>query len=153
MQIEVEVDGPDGIPDNPGDVVWEKPVRTDMSANNNFNLGLSATLSLPLVASPMDTICEYKMANEMLDQGGVGVIHRFQSIENQAKQMKRVWTQWDSWYNIGGDKDRTDHTQVFDEWYKGIRHWNHPPTKSDYVDLHDLLWFADEAKNDVEFWS
>ena len=48
MQIEVEVDGPDGIPDNPGQVVWEKPVRTDMVANNNFNVGLSATLSLPL---------------------------------------------------------------------------------------------------------
>ena len=48
MQIEMEVDGPDGIPDNPGQVVWEKPVRTDMSANNNFNLGLSATLSIPL---------------------------------------------------------------------------------------------------------
>ena len=48
MQIEVEVDGPDGIPDNPGEVVWQKPVRTDMTANNNFNLGLSATLSLPL---------------------------------------------------------------------------------------------------------
>ena len=48
MQIEVEVDGPDGIPDNPGQVVWEKPVRTDMKANNNFNIGLSATLSLPL---------------------------------------------------------------------------------------------------------
>jgi len=48
MQIEVEVDGPDGIPDNPGQVVWEKPVRTDMTANNNFNLGLSATFSLPL---------------------------------------------------------------------------------------------------------
>ena len=48
MPIEIEVDGPDGIPDNPGEVVWEKPVRTDMVANNNFNLGLSATLSLPL---------------------------------------------------------------------------------------------------------
>ena len=48
MQIEVEVDGPDGIPDNPGQVVWQKPVRTDMVSNNNFNLGLSATLSLPL---------------------------------------------------------------------------------------------------------
>ena len=48
MQIEMEVDGPDGVPDNPGEVVWEKPVRTDMSANNNFNIGLSATLSLPL---------------------------------------------------------------------------------------------------------
>ena len=31
MTIEVEVDGPDGIPDNPGQVVWEKPVRTDMT--------------------------------------------------------------------------------------------------------------------------
>ena len=48
MQIEMEVDGPDGVPDSPGEVVWEKPVRTDMSANNNFNLGLSATLSFPL---------------------------------------------------------------------------------------------------------
>ena len=48
MQIEMEVDGPDGVPDNPGEVVWEKPVRTDMSANNNFNLGLSATFSFPL---------------------------------------------------------------------------------------------------------
>ena len=48
MQIEMEVDGPDGVPDNPGEIVWEKPVRTDMSANNNFNIGLSATLSLPL---------------------------------------------------------------------------------------------------------
>tara|TARA_B100000700_G_scaffold78495_1_gene88117 strand:- start:558 stop:1451 length:894 start_codon:yes stop_codon:yes gene_type:complete len=48
MQIEMEVDGPDGVPDNPGQVVWNKPVRTDMSANNNFNIGISATLSLPL---------------------------------------------------------------------------------------------------------
>jgi len=48
MAIEVEVDGPDGVPDNPGQVMWEKPVRTEMSANNNFNLGLSATFSLPL---------------------------------------------------------------------------------------------------------
>ena len=48
MQIEIDSDGPDGIPDNPGEVVWNKPVRTDMTANNNFNIGLSATLSLPL---------------------------------------------------------------------------------------------------------
>jgi hypothetical protein len=48
MQIEMDVDGPDGVPDNPGEVVWNKPVRTDMTANNNFNIGLSATFSLPL---------------------------------------------------------------------------------------------------------
>ena len=48
MEITVDVDGPDGLPDNPGQQVWQKPVRTDMRANQNFNLGLSATLSIPL---------------------------------------------------------------------------------------------------------
>jgi hypothetical protein len=48
MEITVDVDGPDGLPDNPGEQVWQKPVRTDMKANQNFNLGLSATLSIPL---------------------------------------------------------------------------------------------------------
>ena len=48
MEITVDVDGPDGIPDNPGEQIWQKPDRTDMRANQNFNLGLSATLSIPL---------------------------------------------------------------------------------------------------------
>ena len=128
--------------------------RQDVDLDTKFtkNTTLHRT---PIVAAPMDTICEYEMANEMLDQGGVGVIHRFRSIEKQAMDMKRLWHKWDSWYNIGwdnGDKDRTDHTQVFDEWYKKIRHWNSPPTKSDYEDLHELLWFADEAKKDEDYW-
>ena len=48
-----DIDSPDGVPDvldggttmNP---TWFKPVRTDMKANQSFNVGLSATLSLPL---------------------------------------------------------------------------------------------------------
>jgi len=48
MDIVVDVNGPDGKPDNPGSVVWNKPVRTDMSANQSLNLGLSATISIPL---------------------------------------------------------------------------------------------------------
>ena len=48
MDIVVDVDGPDGKPDNPGVVVWNKPVRTDYHANQSFNLGLSATISIPL---------------------------------------------------------------------------------------------------------
>ncbi len=48
MEITVDVNGPDGRPDNPGNVLWNKPVRTDMSANQSFNAGLSATLSIPL---------------------------------------------------------------------------------------------------------
>ena len=128
-------------------------LKSREKVNLNSKFTSNTTLSVPLVASPMDTICEYKMASEMLDTGGVGVIHRFQSIEKQAEQMKRVWRQWNSWYDIGGDTDRTDHNRIFDEWYKGIYHWNSPPTKSDYEDLHELLWFADEAKKDEDYWS
>ena len=48
MEITVDVDGPDGRPDNPGTVLWNKPVRTDMTANQSLNIGLSATLSIPM---------------------------------------------------------------------------------------------------------
>ena len=40
--------GPDGKPDNPGVVVMGKPVRTDYHANQSLNIGLSATLSIPM---------------------------------------------------------------------------------------------------------
>ena len=52
MQITMDLDGPDGVPDVVSDgkmtPTWYKPVRTDMSANQSLNLGLSATLSIPL---------------------------------------------------------------------------------------------------------
>ena len=38
----------DGIPDNPGSELWQKPVRTGDAINNSTSLGLSATLSFPL---------------------------------------------------------------------------------------------------------
>ena len=67
MPIEIEVDGPDGIPDSPGEVVWQKPVRTDMSANNNFNLGLSATLSIPL-DKKLQNLCKQAATTQINQQ-------------------------------------------------------------------------------------
>ena len=48
-----DIDSPNGVPDvvdSGGSMTpsWYKPVRTDMRANQSFNLGLSATLSIPL---------------------------------------------------------------------------------------------------------
>ena len=53
ITIVQDVDGPNGVPDiidDDGEMTptWFKPVRTDMKANQSFNLGLSATLSIPL---------------------------------------------------------------------------------------------------------
>ena len=38
----------DGVPDNPGRQLWQKPVRTGMTRNYSTSVGLSATLSLPI---------------------------------------------------------------------------------------------------------
>ena len=43
----------------------------------------NTNLDIPIISAPMDTITESDMAFEMLKQGGVGVIHRFMSIEEQ----------------------------------------------------------------------
>jgi len=48
MTITVDEIVGDGIPDNPGEVVWEKPVRTGQQDNLSTNIGISATLSFPL---------------------------------------------------------------------------------------------------------
>ncbi len=53
ITIVQDIDGPNGVPDiidDDGEMTptWFKPVRTDMRANQSFNLGLSATLSIPL---------------------------------------------------------------------------------------------------------
>ena len=41
-------------------------------------------LSIPIIASPMDTVTESAMAIEVSKAGGLGVIHRYNSIEDQA---------------------------------------------------------------------
>ncbi len=48
------------------------------------------TLSVPLVSSAMDTVTEARMAVAMARQGGVGVLHRNMSIEDQAQQVDMV---------------------------------------------------------------
>ncbi|MCL5018240.1 MAG: IMP dehydrogenase [Candidatus Pacearchaeota archaeon] len=48
------------------------------------------TIKIPIVAANMDTICEAKMAIALGKLGGLGVIHRFMTIEEQARQVAEV---------------------------------------------------------------
>ena len=116
----------------------------------------NTVLSIPIVASPMDTVTEIDMAKEMLDWGGVGVIHRFQSVENQARMMKSLHYEWDRYFEpVPGITDGTERTieKEWEEWWDSVRGWNHPPTKSDFDDLKERFYFADSMIRDEKIWS
>lgn len=47
-------------------------------------------IEIPILAANMDTVCESKMAIALGKLGGLGVIHRFMTIEEQVKQVREV---------------------------------------------------------------
>jgi len=61
------------------------------------------TLKLPVMSSNMDTITEDAMANFMAQKGGIGVLHRFMSIENNVAMLKRCHP--DTFVSIGASEN------------------------------------------------
>src|SRR4051812_19741600 len=47
------------------------------------------TLKLPIMTSNMDTITESAMANFIGEKGGIGVLHRFLSVERNIDEFKK----------------------------------------------------------------
>ncbi|HIP98216.1 MAG TPA: IMP dehydrogenase [Aquifex aeolicus] len=47
-------------------------------------------LNIPILSAAMDTVTDYRMAKAMAREGGIGIIHRNMSIEEQAEQVIRV---------------------------------------------------------------
>src|SRR5690606_19645709 len=48
------------------------------------------SVKIPLLSSPMDTVTEARMAIAMARQGGLGILHRNLSIDDQAQQVDLV---------------------------------------------------------------
>ena len=82
ISIIQDIDSPNGVPDiidGDGEMTpsWFKPVRTDMRANQSLNVGLSATLSIPLnrkfqrqcheAAANQNALAAQVVANKRLD--------------------------------------------------------------------------------------
>ncbi len=59
-------------------------------ATTTTRLTRNVELSIPLVSSAMDTVTEARMAIAMARLGGIGVLHRNMSIEDQASQVDLV---------------------------------------------------------------
>jgi IMP dehydrogenase len=59
-------------------------------ADVTTRLSRRVTLNIPLVSAAMDTVTEAAMAIAMAQEGGIGVVHRNLSIEQQALEVDRV---------------------------------------------------------------
>ena len=62
--------------------------RADVDTTARFTRRIR--LAQPIVSSNMDTVTEAPMAIAMARAGGIGVVHRFQTIEEQVAQVARV---------------------------------------------------------------
>lgn len=62
------------------------PYQVDLSTH----LTKKIKLNIPLMSAGMDTVTEHRMAIAMARQGGIGVIHKNMSIEQQAEEVDKV---------------------------------------------------------------
>ena len=65
-------------------------VRSRSEVDTTGRLTPLISLAVPIVAANMDTVTEWQMAISMAQAGGIGIIHRFLTIEEQAAQVGKV---------------------------------------------------------------
>ena len=63
------------------DIKSRSVLKTESQLDENINL------KLPIISSPMDTVTEVEMARAMRKKGGLGIIHRYNTIEEQVKMV------------------------------------------------------------------
>lgn len=66
------------------------PQKSSITSRHDVNMSMSIgsrkkkiNLSLPIVASPMDTVCDTEMCIVISEAGGLGILHRYMSYQDQ----------------------------------------------------------------------
>ncbi|GAC1314629.1 MAG: IMP dehydrogenase [Chloroflexota bacterium] len=76
------------------DDVLLAPCRSSIASRRDVDTGTRLTrelrLNIPIIAANMDTVTEARMARAMAREGGIGIIHRFMPIEQEAAEVQRV---------------------------------------------------------------
>ncbi len=69
------------------------PSRSDFvpsDADTHTRLTRAIELNIPLISAPMDTVTEAALAIALAQEGGIGIIHKNLTVENQAREVEKV---------------------------------------------------------------
>src|ERR1051326_854513 len=75
------------------DDVLLRPARSDVHPNFvdvSTRLTRDIRLNIPIISAAMDTVTEARLAIAMAQQGGLGIIHKNMTIEQQAEEVDKV---------------------------------------------------------------
>lgn len=71
-----------------------KPQYSDIRSRKEIDIspypGLPGDLISPIISSPMDTVTEVAMCLAMDEHGGYGILHRYNTIDEQAKMVRLI---------------------------------------------------------------
>lgn len=65
-------------------------VRSRRDVNTTARLSRHIEVKVPIIGAPMDTVTEHAMAITIARAGGIGIIHRFMTIEQQVEEVLKV---------------------------------------------------------------
>ena len=130
------------------------PQYSDIESRKEVNIGnwldeeRGLWFNLPLIASPMDTVCEDKMAIAIGKMGGLGIVHRYNTIEQQVKMASNIFEKLDT-HKVGfaigitGDYLNRARALVEDEGAKilclDVAHGDHILMKKALITLREKL--------------
>lgn len=66
------------------------PIISRSQTDLKTKLSRNITLNIPLISANMDTVTESGMAIALAREGGIGIIHRFMTIEDQVDEVLKV---------------------------------------------------------------
>ena len=65
-------------------------VASRQDVDTSTRLTNSIRLNIPVISANMDTVTEAEMAIALARYGGIGILHRFMTVEQQVRQVQRV---------------------------------------------------------------
>src|ERR1043166_5166525 len=69
------------------------PARSDFipsEADTHSRITRGIEVNIPFLSAPMDTVTEAALAIALAQEGGIGIVHKNLSIENQAREVEKV---------------------------------------------------------------